>query len=497
MYLGKGFDSYLKENKEVGFVESLKEPMVGINGLPGAFLGEVVIFENGSTGIIFSLEGLLCEVLALEKYNFSIGDRVARTGKTLSVPIGEDFLGGAYTCLGKRLTGKLERIHKSERFPIFKTPPDFPERAPINEPLLTGVSKVDLMVPLGKGQRELVLGNRKSGKTEFLLQAIMAQIEEGSVCIYVSVGKNRSDILDVLDFAQQPSVKDSMVVVASSASDLPGDIYLTPYVGMTMAEYFKDKGRDVLLILDDLSIHAKFYRELSLVSGSFPGRNSYPGDIFFIHSQLLERAGNFKVGENSKAITCLAVAETTEGDISGYIQTNLMSMTDGHLFFDEELFNAGSRPAVNTFLSVTRVGKQVQSRLHHSLHRELLGFLNLLKKHRQFIHFGAEISEGVKTSLETGERLDKFFNQEPRFIYPLNVQYVLFTMIWGGFVTKGQVNTLKFLSKRMSDHYRDKTDFREYIDGIVQEDMSFNDLLSKVAQEKDNIINFLGIDKNE
>jgi F-type H+/Na+-transporting ATPase subunit alpha len=493
MYLGKGFNSYLEESNEVGFVETLKFPLVGVSGLPNVFLGEVVVFEDGSLGMVFSMDEKICQVLALSDFDFDIGSRVTRTSHNLRVSVGEGFSGRAFSCLGRDIFGDFRPSKEVEQMPVFSEPLDFSDRSRISEPLVTGVSIVDLMVPLGKGQRELVLGDRKSGKTEFLLQAMLAQAGEGSVCIYAAVGKNRAEILDVLDFGKQSGIEDRLVVIASSASDSPGEIYVTPYTAMAVAEYYRDKGRDVFLVIDDLSTHAKFYRELSLVSGSFPGRSSYPGDIFFIHSQLLERAGNFKVGDSSKAITCLAVAETTQGDISGYIQTNLMSMTDGHVFFDEELFDSGIRPAVNTFLSVTRVGKQVQSDLHRSLHRELSGFFNLLRKHRRFVHFGAELSEGIKSTLETGEKLEKYFSQQPRVIYPLPIQYVLFTMIWGGFISMRQINSLRFIGKRMSELYTSDSDFRSYIDGLIQQDQPFNTLLSKISEEKDNIIKALGM----
>ncbi len=485
--MGKSFDQYLEQSREIGFVESLKYPLVGVSGLPNAFLGEVVVFDSDVLGLVFSMEENLAQVLMLDSKGLLIGARVTRTSQTLKIPVDKSYLGGVYDCLGKDLFGSFKPLGEYENVSVFKTPPDFSERSRISVPLVTGVSIVDLIVPLGRGQRELVLGDRKSGKTEFLLQTVLSQVRDGSVCIYSAIGKNKSDILDILDFSKEYELEKSFLTIGSSSDDSPGEIYLTPYTAMAMAEYFRDRGRDVLLVLDDLSTHAKFYRELSLVSGSFPGRSSYPGDIFFIHSQLLERAGNFRKGDSKNAITCLAVAETVEGDISGYIQTNLMSMTDGHIFFDEELFNEGRRPAVNTFLSVTRVGKQVQSNLHRTLNRELTGFLNLLRKHRRFIHFGAELSEGIKTTLETGMRLERFFDQPPRFVYPMKIQYLLFTMIWGGLISTKQINSLKFLGSKMSDMYREDSDFRAYIDGLIQEDMNFNDLLSKITQEKDQI----------
>lgn len=493
MYLGKDFEKYLEESNEIGFVETLNFPLVGVSGLPGVFLGEVVIFEVNKLGLVFSLDEGIAHILLLEEAGFSVGDKVTRTRQTLQVSAYPGLMGGAYDCLGKSLFAVDSLPEESQLMPVFSDAPDFALRERVQDPLETGVAVVDLMVPLGKGQRELVLGDRKSGKTEFLLQTILSQARMGTICIYAGIGKNKSELLDILDFSKDYGIEDSLLVVGTSSSDSPGEIYLTPYTAMAFAEYFRDKGKDVLLILDDMTSHAKYYRELSLIAGSFPGRGSYPGDIFFVHSQLLERAGNFKVGDVSHSITCLPVAETVGGDISGYIQTNLMSMTDGHVFFDEALFDEGQRPAVNTFLSVTRVGRQVQSNLHKSLNRELTGFLNLLRKHERFVHFGAELSEGIRTTLETGAKVKEFFNQPPRMIYPLNIQYLLFTLIWGGLLTIHQRRSLKFLGEKLSDMYTSDSDFRQYVDNLIVEDSEFNDLLSKVVKNKDNIKEVIGV----
>ena len=501
MYLGKDFNYYLEENKEVGFIETLNFPLVGVSGLPHVFLGEVVIFENESLGLVLTLDEEKVQILLLDETGFKVGEKVARTGAPLQISAHQKLLGGAYDSLGNSLISKEEAADISsvnndnevQLMPIFRDAPDFSERAKVEEPLVTGVSVVDLMIPLGKGQRELVLGDKKTGKTEFILQVILSQVEKGAICIYAGIGKNKGEILNILDFSKKEGIEDSFLLVGSSSSESPGAVYLTPYTAMAFAEYFKNQGRDVMVVLDSMTSHAKYYRELSLIGGSFPGRGSYPGDIFFIHSQLFERSGNFKVGDSTNSITCLPVADTVEGDISGYIQTNLMSMTDGHLYFDASLFDEGTRPAVNTFLSVTRVGRQVQTQLHQSLTRELSGFLNLLRKHKRFVHFGAELSEGIRTSLETGEKINAFFKQAPRTVYPLHIQYLLFTLIWSGLITQTQIRSLKFLSKKMTELYKGDTDFKNYVDNLVKESKDFNELLSKVMEEQDTIKELLGI----
>ncbi len=501
MYQGKGFDSYLEKYKEVGFVETLNLPLVGISGLPNVFVGEVVIFEDNSVGLVLSLDVEIAHVLILKGTNFRVGYKATRTASTLKITAHDGLLGGAFDCMGNSLL--KEEIQGKSLFPheasnsalveVFGDAPGFSQRAKVSETFVTGVPIVDLMIPLGKGQRELVLGDKKSGKTEFLLQTILSQAREGAVCIYAGIGKSKSDLLEILEFSKENELGDSFLMVGSSSSDLAGKVYLTPYTAMAYAEYFRDCGRDVLIVLDDMSSHAKYYRELSLIGGSFPGRESYPGDIFFIHSQLLERAGNFKIQGSSNSITCLPVAETVEGDISGYIQTNLMSMTDGHLFFDSSLFDEGNRPAVDTFLSVTRVGRQVQTELHQSITRELTGFLNLLRKHKRFVHFGAELSEGVKSSLETGEKITALFRQPPRVIIPLNLQYLLFAMIWGGLISSGQLKSLKFLVKKMNELYERDSDFRLYVDNLVKTSNVFNDFLANVMREQKTIKELIGV----
>ncbi|MCL5970228.1 MAG: F0F1 ATP synthase subunit alpha, partial [Patescibacteria group bacterium] len=235
----------------------------------------------------------------------------------------------------------------------------------------------------------------------------------------------------------------NIIIVASSPEDPSSIIHLTPYTAMTIAEYFRDLGRDTLIVLDDLSTHAKFYREISLIAKRFPGRNSYPGDIFHTHSKLLERAGNFVHEKGEVSITCLPVVETTQGDLSGYIQTNIMSMTDGHIFFDSDLFSKGRRPAINPFLSVTRVGHQAQSQLRREINRELISFLTLFEKVQNYVHFGAELSESIKTTLSTGEQIMNLFDQPLYRTNPPNFQVFLFCTLWTGFWSQKSLSEMR------------------------------------------------------
>ncbi len=337
-YNQSSFGKFLTEIGEVGFVESYEHPIIGVSGLPGATLKEVVLFELGGIGQIMSLNEEGIKVMALSARRPSIKERVVRTGLPIKLGVDTDLLGKAIDCLGNSLYPQPEILTPQDYRPIDKTPPGIDRRVKINQFFETGVSVVDMMIPLGKGQRELIIGNRKTGKTEFLLQTMLNQARKNTVCVYCCVGKPALDIKKVEIFIHEHNIQANCVLIASYASDPASLVYLTPFSAMTLAEFFLESGRDVLLILDDLTDHAKYYRELALLARKFPGRSAYPADIFYTHSRLLERAGYFKTEKGVNAITCLPVAETVQGDITGYIQTNLMSITDGHIYFDEELF---------------------------------------------------------------------------------------------------------------------------------------------------------------
>lgn len=477
------FEESLKNTGEVGSVQKVSYPICYADGLPSAFPYELVMFETGEFGQVSSASPDYVEILSFSPHPIDIGARVARTGKALEVPVGEALLGTSVDPLGRSLYKSKPVGPFSEFRGIETVPLGIEHREKITEPLVTGVSIVDMMVPLGKGQRELVIGDRKTGKSSFLLQTLLNQANQGTICIYAAIGKKKTDIRHIEAFLEKNNLGDRSFIVASSSTDSAGIIYLTPYAAMTMAEYFKDQGKNVLIILDDLSIHAKFYREISLLGKNFPGRNSYPGDIFYTHGRLVERAGNFKTPNGPVSITCLPVAETVEGDISGYIQTNLMSMTDGHVYFDKDLFAQGRRPAVNFFLSVTRVGRQTQTSVRSGLNRELNSFLTLHEKTQSFVHFGAELSEGVKTTLAMGDKILDFFNQQPDKILDLNSQIILFCLIWiGTWNDKTTTDTRVELVKIMRAY--EKSDelqslFKKYVD----EATDFNALLGRLSTE--------------
>jgi len=418
------FQNYLDLTSEIGRVEEVSSSLAKISGLPGARITETVVFESGEMGQIISIKPTECEVLVFDLTMPRVGSQAARTGEYLSIPVGDQLLGKAIDPIGKVVLGDPIEGEMEHR-PIDVQPLGIIHRRKIDRPLVTGVTLVDSLVPLGKGQRELILGDRKTGKSQFLRKAILWQAQQGMVCVYAAIGKKKTEIKESFNYFIQNGVAKNVAMVATGSYNSCAQIYLTPYTAMTIAEYFKDQGRDVLLVMDDMTTHAKYYREMSLISRKFPGRDSYPGDVFHAHSKLLERAGNFA----NASITCLAAAESVQGDIAGYIQTNLMSMTDGHVFFDAEYFFRGRRPAVNPFLSVTRVGRQTQTPLQKEISHKLITMLSDYENTLRFQKFGAELGENSRDVLIMGENILQFFNQPISSQVPMDLQISLFGLL--------------------------------------------------------------------
>ncbi len=472
------FNFYMDSIGEFGFVEEILTSIVYASGLPTAKPDELVVFENGELGRIISLKTDRVEILVLSNSEVKVGSRMARTNESLKIEIGDHFLGRMIDPIGKPLDDgpSLDRPSNVSR-EVDILPLPLSERQIITQPLETGVPLVDLIIPIGKGQRQLVIGDRQTGKTQFFIRTLLNHTKTGNICIYAAIGKKVVEVRQVLEAIKKRGIDKSTIVVASGASDSPGLIFITPYTAMTIAEYFKDKGYDVLVILDDLTNHAKYYRQISLLAGRFPGRNSYPGDIFYVHSKLMERAGKFKKG----SITCFPVAESVMGDLSGYIQTNLMSMTDGHIFFDTDLASLGRRPSINSFLSVTRVGQQAQTKLTRDISRELTSFLLNIETLKTFIHFGAELSEQVKQKLALADRVFGFFDQ-PTEIVPRNVSIFVIGLLWVGFWRDQEVAEMRTKIKKLTEDYEKNSTFKKQVDGLITASDLFSDLLGNLRE---------------
>lgn len=483
------FSEYLERIGEFGVVTFAHHPIVLVDGLPSAKRHELIVFETGQTGEIFSIGKDYMEVLVFSQESVRVGTRVARTDEGLTVPVGYELLGFTIDPLGVPFSSKNSFKIPEEKRSLEGEVLGITARSKIMVPFRTGITIVDFLIPLGKGQKELIIGDRQTGKTAFALAALRTQVEEGSVGIYAAIAKKKSDIKRLEEFFQKAGILDKVIIVATSPYDSPSLIYLTAYTAMTIAEYFRDCGKDAVLVLDDLSTHAKFYREISLLAKRFPGRDSYPGDIFHTHARLLERAGNFLGTKDKKdvSITCLPLVEIIEGDFTGYIPTNLMSMTDGHIYFDSQTYYKGRRPAVHIGLSVTRVGHQTQSALKRDLNRELTVFLASYERMQNLSHFGAELSDTVKQNLKLGDKVFNFFHQDQgRRPTSEEIQLILFSMLWLQLFEEREENNLEEIRERLTNASADKK-VQDLLKTTTNA-KSFRDLLENVSRAREDLI---------
>lgn len=462
------FQHYRKQYQEFGIITEVRYPLVVVDGLPGAHAGEVVWFESDRPGYVQSLAEGSVQIAMLTNDPLRPGQQVARSGEQLSLPVGPMQRGQVINPLGEPLLPGSSFAGQTTDYPLDIPAANIQSRSLVSRPFLTGNTIIDLLVPLGAGQREAVFGDQKTGKTSFLLGTARAHAQHGIV-VYASIGRPWNDIKRVHDFINAESTtQQNMIHVASSANDVPSLITLTPFSAMAIAEYWRDAGHDVLVILHDLSTHAKFYREIALVAGSFPGRESYPGDIFHLHARLLERAGSFVVpGHNNVTITCLPVVETVRSDVTDYIVSNIISITDGHIMFDPVLYSQGTRPAVLPQASVTRVGLKVQSKVAKGLHRQLLAFLGSYEQAKKYGHFGAELSEELKQITAVGDRLVSLMTQPPYLNIPFPVQLVSTAMVWQGWLNHEPVEATGQWRERLMSHYLGNTQAATTIDALA------------------------------
>jgi F-type H+/Na+-transporting ATPase subunit alpha len=427
------FEDYLEKNKEIGRISGFFESTAYVSGLPGLKLGESIITESGKKGIVYGLQKEIAEILVIESKNLKTGEAVARSDEQFSIEINENLLGRIVNPLCEAIDNKGPVIENKITKHIETTAPPFIQRKRVRKSLETGIMAVDLLVPIGHGQRELIIGDAKTGKTTLLLQTLVSQAKRGAICIYVGIRKKDTAIRLIEDYLIKQDVLNQTIIINTTPDDSPTLSYLAPYSGMTIAEYFKDRGKEVTIIFDDLSAHAKVYREISLLLKRPPGRDSYPGDIFHIHAALLERAGNFKTGDKEISITALPVAETLENDISGYIQTNLMAMTDGHIFFDINAFRKGKRPAINAFISVSRVGNQTKTPIEKEVaswfRKKTLEYERILS----LAQFGTELTKETQMTIELGKRIEVLLNQNPETTIIRNTQIILAGLLISGF----------------------------------------------------------------
>ncbi|MFC1842741.1 F0F1 ATP synthase subunit alpha [Candidatus Dependentiae bacterium] len=451
---------------EIGIVVKVGDNICQIHGLTNAVYNELIEFEGGNKGIIFNLDEESVDVFLLDGSIIVEELEIAkRTGSVLKTPVGDNFLGRVINALGKPIDA-LGEIKAAEYRPIETVIPSIIERSPVNESLETGIIAIDALIPIGKGQRELIIGNRSTGKTAIAIDAILHQKDQDVICIYVSIGLRQTNLARTVRLLEENGALNYTVVISADSSEAVLNQYLAPYVGCTIAEYFRDQGKDVLIVYDDLSNHAIAFREMSLLLRRAPGREAYPGDVFYLHSRLLERAGKLASGGS---ITALPIIQTQSDDISAYIPTNLISITDGQIILDTKLFNQGIRPAVNVELSVSRVGGAAQTKaikkMTKALRLELAQYHELL----DFSQFGTELDEASQRQLERGAIAVEILKQPQYVTYSFVEQSLILFALKENYLQKLE---LKYISNFI-------TQFANYVKSV------YPDTYNKIYETQD------------
>lgn len=399
------------EIKEVGVVLQVGDGIARVFGLDSVMAGEIVTFAGGTQGLVFNLEEGNVGIVVLGDVNsIKEGDSVQRSGRVMDVIVGDALLGRVVDPLGNPLDG-LGAIHSDKRQKIEKVAAGVCDRQPVKVPLQTGIKSIDMMIPIGRGQRELIIGDRKTGKTAIAIDTILNQKGQNVICIYVAIGQKKSTVSQIVNLLKEKGAMDYTIVVSATASESATLQYLAPYSGCAIGEEFAENGKDVLIVYDDLSKHAVAYRQLSLLLKRPPGREAYPGDIFYLHSRLLERALKYSDEKGAGSITALPIIETQAGDVSAYIPTNVISITDGQIYLESDLFNSGIKPAVNAGISVSRVGGNAQIKATKSVAGSLRLDLSQYWEIEAFAQFGSDLDKATLAQLERGKRLIEVLKQ--------------------------------------------------------------------------------------
>ena len=421
----ENFDTMSKDS-EVGTVVNVGDGIATIYGIDHAMYGEIVTFENGLKGMVQDIRKneIGCILLGSDT-GIREGTKVARTGKKAGVPVGDAYVGRVVNAIGEAIDGKGE-IKSDDYRPIENEAPGIVDRKSVSVPLETGILSIDAMFPIGRGQRELIIGDRQTGKTSIALDTILNQKGKDVICVYVAIGQKASTVAKVVNTLQTHGAMDYTIIVSSTASDCAPLQYIAPYAGTAMAEYFMHKGKDALIIYDDLSKHAVAYRALSLLLGRSPGREAYPGDVFYLHSRLLERSSRLSDEMGGGSITALPIIETQAGDVSAYIPTNVISITDGQIFLESGLFASGMRPAVNVGLSVSRVGGAAQTKAMKKASGSIRIDLAQYREMEVFTQFSSDLDAATKEELEYGSGLMELLKQP--LYHPLSLHEKVITL---------------------------------------------------------------------
>lgn len=471
------------EMSETGTVVVVGDGIASVYGLRECMAGELLEFDDGSVGMAQNLEDETVSVAILsDDSDIREGTGVKRTGKVLSVPVGEGFLGRVVNALGKPIDGKGP-IRSSGTKPVEAEAPGILERQSVSVPLQTGIKAIDSMIPIGRGQRELLIGDRQTGKTEIAIDTIINQKNTGVICIYVSIGQKSTSVVQLTQELMKAGAMDYTIVVSASASESAPLQYVAPYSGCAMAEYFREQGKDVLIVYDDLSKHAVAYRAMSLLIRRPPGREAYPGDVFYLHSRLLERAACVAPEFGGGSITALPIIETQAGDVSAYIPTNVISITDGQIFLESELFHAGIMPAINPGISVSRVGGSAQLKGM----KKVAGTLKLLysqyRELQYFAQFGSDLDADTKSRLALGERIVEVLKQKRNSPISMGCQVAIVYAVINGYLDDYPVSRVHEFEQKLFEKL--ESDYSYFIERIEQNQFEEYDIetLKKALEE--------------
>ena len=440
------------ETSETGVVILVGDGIAKASGLDNCMAGELVEFPDGSYGMAQNLEENTVSIVILgSDQGIKEGDVVKRTGKVVSVPVGAKLIGRVVNALGEPIDGK--GAIKADEYKAIESPaPGIIERQHVNRPLQTGIKAIDSMIPIGRGQRELIIGDRQTGKTTIATDTILNQKGKNVICIYVAIGQKRSTVAQLVENLTRNGAMDYTIVVSATASELAPMQYIAPYSGCTMGEYFMHQGKDVLVIYDDLSKHAVAYRAISLLIRRPPGREAYPGDVFYLHSRLLERAAQLAPESGGGSLTALPIIETQAGDVSAYIPTNVISITDGQIFLETELFNSGIMPAVNPGISVSRVGGDAQIKAMKKVSGSLKLLYSQYRELQSFAQFGSDLDADTKERLALGERIVAVLKQKNNSPKEVAQQVCIIYAVTHGYLHSIPVEKVPEFEKQLEEH---------------------------------------------
>lgn len=485
----KGYEQKI-ETAEVGTVISVGDGIARAYGLDQSMAGELVEFQGGVMGLVLNLEEDSVGIALFgEDKHVREGDMVKRTGRIAEVPVGDDMKGRVVNALGQPIDGKGE-VRANEYRQIEIKAPGVVYRQPVREPLQTGIKSIDGMIPIGRGQRELILGDRQTGKTAIAVDTIINQRDQNVYCIYVAIGQKQSTVAQVVDKLKEFGAMEYTTIVAATASVPAPFQFIAPYAGCALGEYFRDTGRHALVIYDDLTKHAWAYRQLSLLLRRPPGREAYPGDVFYLHSRLLERAAKMRDEEGAGSLTALPIIETQAGDVSAYIPTNVISITDGQIYLESDLFYAGVRPAINVGLSVSRVGGSAQIRAMKRVAGSLRLELAQYREVEAFAQFASDLDKITQAQLARGSRLVEALKQDQYQPLPVEKQVLLIYAVTNGYVDGYSIEVVKKYEKELYLFFEAK--YQNLLEEIKTKKDISDDLAQRVRKALDELEEKLG-----